>query len=393
MGMPDGAVKTEGLDGLLMSLAVVGRSPTGLANYAVNLAHCLPLAGTTFLTPFAMPDLMAAETGNPSPSACIPIPANLSADDGKRGHLNRLTWTQWGLPPIYQQTQTQLLFSPVPEAPLGKGCHSVVMVHDLIPLRFPRWRSPLYSYFRFYVPAVLRQARHILCNSTATATEIMEWYGISAQNITPIPLAYDARNFHVPVAADLAQPKSGDRPYFVHLGRHDPHKNVGILIEAYAEMVGLLGEGDRPDLWLIGPADARYTPALQARAQALGIADRVKYLGYVPYSDLPKILAGAIALLFPSLWEGFGFPVLEAMACGTPVVTSTVSALPEVAGEAALLIDPRNPQALAAAMADLARDATLRAQLTQAGLARATQFSWHKTAQQTAEVLAQYLQL
>ena len=374
-----------------MSLAVVGRSPTGLANYAVNLARCLPMSGTTFLTPFAIPELMESDAGTTGPPHCIPIPANLSADDGKRGHLNRLTWTQWGLPPIYQQSQTKLLFSPVPEAPLGRGCRSVVMVHDLIPLRFPRWRSPLYSYFRFYVPAVLRQARHILCNSTATATEIMDWYGLSARNITPIPLAYDARNFHVPAAADLAYPGSGDRPYFVHLGRHDPHKNVGRLIEAYGEMAGQLGERDRPDLWLIGPADSRYTPALKARAQELGIAERVKYLGYVSYTDLPKILAGAIALLFPSLWEGFGFPVLEAMACGTPVVTSTVSALPEVAGDAALLIDPRDPHALAAAMADLASDATLRAQLTQTGLARAAQFSWHKTAQQTAEVLSQYL--
>jgi glycosyltransferase involved in cell wall biosynthesis len=144
------------------------------------------------------------------------------------------------------------------------------------------------------------------------------------------------------------------------------------------------------DLQIAGSADRRYTPVLQAQAQALGVGDRVKFLEYVPYAELPVLLNQAIALVFPSLWEGFGFPVLEAMACGTPVITSNLSSLPEVAGDAALLVDPYNEAEMTAAMQTIATDGGARSQLRSAGLARASQFSWAKTGQATAELLRHY---
>jgi len=361
---------------LFISLAVVGQKPTGLATYAINLLNHFPATGFSILEPsFAQPILSSSESQT---IRRIPIPSNMSADDGKKGHFNRLRWTQFQLPRFYQKFQANLLFSPIPEAPLWAGCRSVVMVHDLIPLRYPNWRSPLYPYFRFYLPQVLRQAQHILCNSTATASEVMDFFGIAHSRITPIPLAYDAENFR-----PLGTP-SGN--YFVHLGRHDPHKNVGRIIQALAQLQG----ENPPELWLVGPEDSRYAPALKAQAEELGVGDRLKFLGYVPYGELPQIIGGAIALVFPSLWEGFGFPVLEAMACGTPVITSTTSALPEVAGDAAILVDPLNVAEMAAAMTTLATDSQAWHQLRAAGLARAQQFSWSQTAQRTVDVLAKY---
>lgn len=361
---------------MLVNLAVVGQKPTGLATYAINLCTRLPASNYTVLQP--SPANPALELGLSEATHRISIPGNMSAEDGKKGHFNRLCWTQFQLPRLYRQTRSHLLFSPIPEAPLWAGCRSVVMVHDLIPLRYPNWRSPLYPYFRIYVPQVLRQAQHILCNSNATASEVMDFFGISHKNITPIPLAYDANNFRV-----LDVPKGN---YFVHLGRHDPHKNVGRIVQALAQMQPQI----RPELWLVGPEDSRYAPVLKAQAEELGVGDRLKFLGYVPYTELPKIIGGAIALVFPSLWEGFGFPVLEAMACGTPVITSTTSALPEVAGDAAILVNPLEVEEIAAAMTTLVTDANVQRQLRAAGLVRVQQFSWHKTAQQTAEVLYQY---
>jgi len=358
---------------LLMSFAVVGKKPTGIANYAINLLNHFPAKGFIALQPSSLVQAISSE--EQLSFQRIPIPTNMSAEDGKKGHFNRLRWTQFQVPRLYHQNDANLLFSPVPEAPLWSGCRSVVMVHDLIPLRYPNWRSPLYPYFRVYIPQVLRQTQHILCNSQATAREIVDFFGIPSQHITPIPLAYDADNFR-----DLGIPKGN---YFIHLGRHDPHKNVGRLVEALAQIPSRI----RPELWLVGPEDPRYAPKLKAQAEELGVGDRLKFLGYVPYDALPKVIGGAIALLFPSLWEGFGFPVLEAMACGTPVMTSTTSALPEVAGDAALLVNPLNVNEMVAAMTTLATDTAAQAQLRDAGLARVRQFSWEKTARQTAEVL------
>ena len=251
------------------------------------------------------------------------------------------------------------------------------MVHDLIPLRFPRRFSPLTIYARHYVPQVLRQAQHIICNSVSTAKDITQFYQIPAHKITPILLAHDAENFRF---LDLST-----QNYFLYLGRIDPYKNVQRLLTALAQLPSDV------QLWFSGPADRRYQPALTTQIAELGLTEQVKFLGYVPYAELPALINQAIGLVFPSLWEGFGLPVLEAMACGTPVIASNLSALPEVVGDAGLLVDPYDAAAIAAAMRDLLTDAGLWQQCRSASLARASQFSWAKTGQATIEVLQQYL--
>jgi glycosyltransferase involved in cell wall biosynthesis len=361
---------------MLVNLAFVGQKPTGLATYAINLIPHLPveeltlLASASFL-PRLPPDLTYEE-----------VPANLTYEQGKLGHFRRLAWTQWRLPQICTRLKADLLFAPVPELPLGLRCPAVVMVHDLIPLRFPSRTSPLTYYFRYYVPQVLRQARHILCNSEATARDLVAFFQVPVAKITVIPLAHDADHFR-PVRSNAAP----DRPYFVYVGRHDPYKNLGRLIDAFA---ALPNHRDY-ELWIAGSADPRFTPLLQTQVQELGLTDQVKFLDYVAYADLPGLLSGAMAMVYPSLWEGFGFPVLEAMACGTPVVTSQISSLPEVAGDAAILVNPEQTTEITAAMQQIATQPALRSGLSAAGLARASQFSWRTTGQQTAAVLRQFL--
>ncbi|MBE9070581.1 glycosyltransferase family 4 protein, partial [Leptolyngbya cf. ectocarpi LEGE 11479] len=137
--------------------------------------------------------------------------------------------------------------------------------------------------------------------------------------------------------------------------------------------------------------DKRYTPKLRLYVQELGLGERIKFLSYVPYKKLPELISNAIAFVFPTLWEGFGLPPLEAMACGTPVITSNISSLPEVVGDAAISIDPRNVDQLANAMKMLANDFQLRHKLKQLGLERAKQFSWQKTGRTTVKVLKEFL--
>lgn len=358
---------------LLINLAAVLPEPTGISTYSLNLVRSLSqLKADRCPIELVSPFAIAGYEWHPSP-------ANLTAAYGLKGHLKRLLWTQRQLPRQYHARRASLLFSPLPEAPLWSPCRTIVMVHDLIPLRFPRLSAAATLYNRYYIPPVLRQAEHILCNSRATAEDIMRFCQIPARKITPVLLAYDAEHFRW---QDLPT-----QNYFLYLGRIAPYKNVSRLIAAFAT----LPQGQNYELWLAGPADRRYLPALQAQIAELGLVSRVKVLDYVPYETLPRLIGQAIALVFPSLWEGFGLPALEAMACGTPVITSNLASLPEVTGEAALLIDPRKVEEIGDAMGRVAGEATLRAQLRSAGLTRARQFSWEKTAEATLEVIRPYL--
>lgn len=360
---------------LLVNLSVLFAQPTGISTYAANLFPYLqPLNPTLLIAPTLANELPLA-----SNFTSYPIPATMTPAQGTKGHLRRLVWTQFQLPRIEQKLRSRLLFSPIPEAPLYTNCRFVVMVHDLIPLRFPRRGSPLTPYFRYYIPQVLTQAQHILCNSTATAKDIVDFFHIPLDKITPIPLAYNADHFRF-----LDLPTCN---YFLYIGRHDLYKNLQRLIDAFAALPNFQDY----ELWITGTPDGRYTPTLEAQAAHLGISESVKFLDYVAYNQLPTLINQAIALVFPTLWEGFGIPVLEAMACGTPVITSNLSSLPEVAGDAALLVNPYNTGEITAAMQAVVTDAELRSRLRTLSLNRATQFSWAKTGQATVDVLQRYV--
>jgi glycosyltransferase involved in cell wall biosynthesis len=357
---------------LLINLSFLFDQPTGLSVYASNIVPYLKRLN---------PNLLVSKN-NPEYS-CYQIPDNLTPKQGKKGHFRRLIWTQFQLPKIYEQLSAKLLFSPVPEMPLYSKCNSVIVVHDLIPLRFPNFKSPLTLYFRHYLPWILNQASHIICNSVATAQDIQDYFNIPESKITPILLGYNREHFQ-PLKKEN---KQNNIPYFLYYGRHDSYKNLSRIIQAFA----VISNHQDCQLWIAGSQDQRYTPQLKLQTQELNIADQVKFLDYVSYQELPQIINGAIALLFPSLWEGFGFPVLESMGCGIPVITSNISSLPEVVGDAAILVDPYNIGEIMDAMKVLMSDSNLRKNLSQKGLQQANKFSWEKTGQQTAKILEKYL--
>lgn len=353
---------------MLVNLSFLSKKPTGITTYALNILANFQSFQLTLLTSQII-----------SKYECYIISQKLTPDQGIKGHFERLVWTQFQLPQIYKNLKSSLLFSPLPEAPIYTNCRFVVMSHDLIPLRFPKRFSPLTPYHRYYVPQVLKQAQHIICNSQATAKDIIDFYQIPASKITPIPLAHDRTHFCL-----LNLPS---RNYFLYIGRQDPYKNIQRLISAFAALPNCKDY----ELWLVGPIDSRYTPTLKVQVAELGVTNQVKFLDYIPYSELPKIINQAIALVFPSLWEGFGLPVLEAMACGTPVITSNLSSLPEVAGDAAILINPYSTGEITEAMQAIATDLELRSRLSSQGITHSQQFSWEKTAKATSEVLSRYL--
>jgi glycosyltransferase involved in cell wall biosynthesis len=367
---------------LLINLSFLATKPTGISVYAKNLSTYLgrSLDSTLLISSNALESF--ANSGSETYKHYL-IPDDMTPSQGSKGHLRRLIWTQRQLPNIYERLKSNLLFSPVAEAPVFTKCRYVVMIHDTIPLRFPRISSSLTQYYRFWVPLVLDQAEHIICNSEATARDISSFFRIPIAKITPILLAYDHLHFNY-LEPSLNKPSKA--PYFLYVGRHDRYKNLHRLIDAFA----LFRNSQNYELWIAGSSDRRYTPILKAQVQELGISHLVRFLDYVDYDHLPDLIRGAIALVFPTLWEGFGLPVLEAMACGTPVITSNLASLPEVTGDAGILIDPYNIGAIANAMQTVGESADLRSQLRHLGLLRAEQFRWQTTAQLTTDVLQRF---
>ncbi|MFZ0407082.1 MAG: glycosyltransferase family 1 protein [Cyanobium sp.] len=348
----------------LFNGSYLGRKPTGIGVVARDLVKALDPAQVPLLDPLA--------GGRPG---SLPIPTTLSPEHGRRGHLERLLWTQNQLPRILRAMGDPLLLSPLPEAPLLRGVRSVVLAHDLLPLRYPQ-ATPLLAYHLAYVPLVLHRAVRVLCNSEATAREVHGRLGVPARRLVPIRLGFDPGQLR-PLGLER-------EPFVLVLGRHDPHKNLARLLQAFAAVADRNRE---LRLKLVGPHDGRYTPRLQRLARELGIGDRCDWIAWVSDQERLALLNRCRALALVSLWEGFGLPALEAMACGAPVIAARAGALPEVVGDAALLVDPRDVGAITDAISRLSREGSLARCLGAAGPARAAHFDWSTSAGQVLQVL------
>lgn len=266
---------------------------------------------------------------------------------------------------------------------------TVAVLYDLTLLKSlkepgPKKRATLSEKLRdfrlhTYYHVKLEQVEHLISISENAKHDAIKFLNVREKNITPIHLGVDRERFAPIQRNDTALAPS----YLLNLGGRNENKNQARLLEAFASIAA---EQPEWQLHFAGPWQASDRVWLQERSAALGIAERVKYIGYVSDAELPDLYRNAVAFVFPSLQEGFGLPVLEAMACGTPVVTSQCSSLPEVAGDAALLVDPRSVASIAASLRRLI-DEGERERLRARGLLQAAKFSWHQTASLTIETL------
>ena len=262
---------------------------------------------------------------------------------------------------------------------------TVLTVHDLIFRHLPAHHKPLNRwYLNLTLPLYCRRATHVIAVSECTRCDLIAAYGLPPEKITVIPEAADPRFRPQPpemVAAVRARYGLPER-YLLFVGTIEPRKNLTRLLHAFE---ALHAEGLTGGLVIVGRRGWLYDDFFAALEQS-PVRDAVLLPGYVPDADLPAVYAGAQALILPSLYEGFGLPVLEAMACGAPVVASRASSLPEVGGEAALYFDPTDTEALTEAIRHPLRDAALCEKMRQRGLAQAARFSWERAAEATARV-------
>ena len=297
--------------------------------------------------------------------------------------LTRLAWSQFELPRVARKRKADLIFTPAPEGYLGKQVvPQIVMVHDLRPLSHPEC-SMQSLYFKHWVPALLRECRHILTNSEFTASEIYRSVGINEEKITVTPLGYDTNHFY---PSDIYQ-RLHNRPYLLHIGQAYPHKNLKRLIQAFNSIAHQFPE---VDLLLLGKPHPSETARLQSLVSELRLSDRIIFKSYVPYADLPNWYRGALLFVYPSLWEGFGLPIIEAMACGCPVITSYGSSTEETSADSSLLIDPNSIDSLACGIEKLLGSEEARLDLIIRGFARARLANWQHTNRRISSLIRSY---
>jgi glycosyltransferase involved in cell wall biosynthesis len=296
-------------------------------------------------------------------------------------------WTHARLSLEMASRSPDVLFVPAHVVPLAHP-RTVVTIHDLGYRAFPEAHPPL---ARRYLDLSTRWsaavARRVIVPSEATARDLTAAHGTPAGRIVVIPHGYHPRFRPLDRAVvDAGLGRLGiARPYVLFVGTLQPRKNLARVLAAFEH---LAAEGWPGQLVLVGQRGWLSDPIFAATARPGSPArGRVHLTGYLADDDVPIVYNGAEALAFPSLYEGFGLPALEALACGTPVLTSDTSSLPEVVGDAALKVDPLDTAAIAAGLARLTGDADLRADLRQRGLARAAQFTWRRAAERTLAVL------
>jgi len=357
----------------------VGTGLAGNETYAANLVEALAeIDGenryTVYVTKAEAEARFGGRWGNVSVRRTVPhtplvrIPLTLSAELRRRPV--DLLHVQYTAPPL---------------AP----CPVVATIHDLsfehIPETFKR-RSRVQ--LRLTVRATARRAAHVIAPSEYTRRDLVETYGLDPGRVSAIPLAVAPHFRPVEDAGELARVRqrygiAGE--YVLAVGSIQPRKNLARLVRAYSALRRRRGRSNLPQLVLVGKQAWLYGDTLRAIEEE-GLGESVLLTGYVSEGDLPALYTGALLFAYPSFYEGFGLPPLEAMSCGAPVLTGNLTSLPEVVGDAGLTVDPLDTGALAEALARLIDDDALRATLSERGLRRARRFDWRETARMTLQV-------
>jgi glycosyltransferase involved in cell wall biosynthesis len=307
--------------------------------------------------------------------------------------LQRLRWENWTLPGLVRQSKVDILHVPAFAPAFRKPCKMVVTVHDIAGMLFP---NQIGRASRFYwgkwLPFVIKQADRIIADSEHTKKDLMEHLGIKESMIRVVyPSGHETFSAQIPEAKvdEVKRTVGINGRYFLFVGTQEPRKNLGRILDAFKSF---LDSNPEYQLVLAGSkefAHGKYSEIL-ADKHRFG-PHSIVAPGYLDHESLNALYRGAEALVFPSLYEGFGMPILEAMASGCPVLTSVRTSTPEVAGEAAVLVDPYDVNAIVEGMKCLAASESLRAQLRFEGFEQIKKFSWRKAARETIEVYKEML--
>jgi glycosyltransferase involved in cell wall biosynthesis len=297
---------------------------------------------------------------------------------GPPGHV----WEQLYLPAA---VRGRMLWSPNNTGPLAVS-RQVCTIHDLIPIDHPEWFNRRFAaWYAWLLPRLVKRVQHIIAISEFTKHRLVERFRVPEAKVTVVYNGINSSYRPAPAEEVEAMRRAqglGDSPYLLYVGSLEPRKNLSRLLRAWSVAQESITRGIQ-----LVVAGARASSRVFGDVAIEGTVPNTRFTGYVPEEQLPALYSGALVVVYPSLYEGFGLPPLEAMACGTPVVTSNNTSLPEVVGNSAVLVDPENVDSIAAGMVEVASSAPLRASLSRMGTERAESFTWERAAHRTLQVL------
>ncbi|MBA2503096.1 MAG: glycosyltransferase family 4 protein [Pyrinomonadaceae bacterium] len=369
-----------GIDGIPLTGA-----KTGVGHYTLELARGLAQIADTDSFEFVTPARILS-----GDSKRDEWPANLSVTYREPNSLRKHWWTI-GLPLYIRQSSLDLFHGTNYNVPLWEGCPTVLTIHDLSLFLYPETHEKhRVSVGLRRIPTMGCAATKIITPSQAVRREVVEHLNVSPEKVIAIPEA--ARREFRPMPAEEtrdARKRFGiEDDFLLYVGTLEPRKNLMLLVRAFEEV--LCTTNLRPQLVIVGKK-GWLVDELFAYVERAELGDRLLFTNYVTDEELRALYSSCRMCIYPSLYEGFGLPPLEAMACGAPVITTRIPSIMETVGDAARLVEPTDVDALARNIIDLLADAEARATLSAAGLARAAQFSWEKTARMTLEVYREML--
>lgn len=335
---------------LVCNLAMLGPNPTGLGVFSM---HCLNGLAERFEL-----DLIAGSSPLPHGNVVAKAPATVALDTGKWASIKRYFWAR----SLHFDVDSHVVYSPTHHG-LPNQLGQIITVHDLIHLRHPYQYPHIYVYFKFFLPRIMKKCRAVVTVSETTRQDISKTYGYPLERIFVVPNGVDTTLFWPNPAARPAD------PFLLMVGGRHPHKNV-------IEMLDMASSWKQDYRLIITSCNqGAYRKKLEQKVQNLGLQKQVEFRGYVPHDELLHLYQGASALVYPSLWEGFGIPPLEALACGTPVIASDIPVHREVLGDAAIYIKLGNAQSWSQAFHLLAQPASVASHLVTARECLA-KFTW-----------------
>lgn len=363
---------------IAVNATILDNKPSGLGVYAVKMvrAMCRAAGGDDIVIFTSYPaafDGCGAEIRS--------VSEIVQPRHGKLAGIARFFWTQVVYPLRLRRERCDIVYNTTHHAVFHASAPQIMTVHDLLPIKFPSRYRPQYWYFKYVLPALINKCMAIITVSENSKKDIVGYYGIPADKIVVAYNSYDAYNFRRTVSQSVRN-SSADGGYILAVGASYLNKNIEGLLEAYSRIK------DRTTCkLLIAGGRSQYIKTLKNRAQALGLGDRVEFLDYVGNEKLRALYSNAAMLVFPSIYEGFGIPPLEAMACGCPVVASNASSIPEVCADAAFYVDPYNIESIADGIYKVLTDNDLRKFLVEKGFERIKVFSWDESARKVLDVI------
>ena len=350
---------------IYINATILDERPTGLGIYIKNIISKLKDKNIDFKV-FCPINLEGVNV--------IKTTEKLKTTYKKRGGLVRFLWTQFVLP--FKVKKNDIVYHPFQYLSILSRSKQIITIHDFIPLYYPEVAKHQYYYYKIVMPILLKKAHKIVCISENTKNDVVKFFNVDEDTLIKIYNGYDEKLFNKNAIKDNVLNKYNiDKPYFISVGAGYSHKNLEAALKAFKNVT----ESSLCEFIIVGK-DSDYINKLKVLCKELKIEEKVRFVGYVPDEDLPTLYNKAIAFVYPTLYEGFGLPILEAMACGTVVLCSNNSSLPEVYGDAAISFDANDIQEIEKSMNLILSNKDESIRLIELSKKRIAMFNWNITA-------------